>query len=118
MGRGRLKTRSTEYKSWLSIAAYEYRQQFPAGVQTFKGRIRVDYIFIWNKTSLGRNSSDIGNREKVLSDFFEHKFFDNDNQIDEQHQYRRFVMSGPNRVCVRIYQIPDRRFDDWKTIFR
>lgn len=109
--------RSTNYNTWLQIAAIEYRNQFPSGLQKFTGRLRADYIFIWHEKDRGRNSSDISNREKVLSDFLEHKLFENDNQIDEQHHYRRIVKNGENRALCRIYKIPDRRFDDPNNIF-
>lgn len=110
--------RSSEYADWIEIALREYREQFPSGVyQKFTGRLRVDYIFIWNHESRGRNSSDISNREKALSDFLENKFFENDNQIDEQHHYRRIVPFTENKVMVRIYEIEDRRYRDPLEIF-
>lgn len=109
--------RSSDYTGWLQVAYFQFREQFPNGVsQKFLGRLRVDYIFIWNLNSRGKDSSDIGNREKVLSDFLQKKFFENDNQIDEQHQYRRFD-NGEDRVILRIYEINDRRHDSWQNIF-
>lgn len=114
----RVKIRSAEYTEWLDTAGREYRRQFPCGIgNRFTGRLRVDYIFIWNKGSRSTPLSDVSNREKVLSDFLESKFFDNDNQIDEQHHYRRIVTEGINRVIVRIYEISDRRYDDPALIF-
>lgn len=113
----RTVSRSTEYNNWIQFAAVEYRNQFKGGVQKFFGRLRVDYIFIWNDLDKGRDSSDIGNREKCLSDFLEHKFFDNDNQIDEQHQYRRISPDYKNCVIVRVYEINDRRYDNPMLIF-
>lgn len=116
--RGGHIVRSSEYKSWIKIASVEYRQQYRSGVgRKFSGRLRVDYIFIWNETSRGRLGSDISNREKVLSDFLQDKFFDNDKQIDEQHHYRRITKEGADRVLLRVYEIPDRRFDDPGLIF-
>lgn len=110
--------RSSDYNEWTQWALVSYRKQFRNGVVgKFKGRLRVDYIFIWHEADRGRDSSDIGNREKVLSDFLQHKFFENDNQIDEQHHHRRIVKDGENRVWLRIYEIPDRRFDDPALIF-
>lgn len=110
--------RSKDYNDWLTIAAVYFRHQYRSGVEAmFSGRLRVDYIFIWHEKSRGRNSSDISNREKVLSDFLQDKFFENDKQIDEQHHYRRIVADGPDRVLLRIYEIPDRRFDDPALIF-
>ncbi len=110
--------RSSDYVGWLQAAFFEYSNQFPCGVgQIFTGRLRVDYIFIWNETSPGRDSSDIANREKVLSDFLQKKFFKNDSQIDEQHHYRRIVKSGHDRVMLRVYEINDRRYDDPEKIF-
>jgi len=112
-------TRSGEYSDWLEIAGREFREQFPAGVSDkFTGRLRVDYIFVWNHESRGRNSSDISNREKALSDFLEGKFFLNDNQIDEQHHYRRIRPFTENSVFVRIFEINDRRYDDPDLIFK
>lgn len=113
----RVNTRSSEYKTWLDYASISYRNTFPCGVQKFKGRLRVDYIFVWNDVDKGRDSSDIGNREKVLSDFLEKKFYENDNQIDEQHQYRRISSRYQNCVILRIYEIPDRRYEDPMLIF-
>jgi Holliday junction resolvase RusA-like endonuclease len=110
--------RSGEYTRWIHTASAQYRQQFRAGVGLkFTGRLRVDYIFIWNEKSKGKDSSDISNREKVLSDFLQSKFFDNDKQIDEQHHYRRITKEGFDRVLLRVYEIPDRRFDDPGLIF-
>jgi Holliday junction resolvase RusA-like endonuclease len=89
--------RSSEYREWVQIASIEYRQQYRSGVdRMFAGRLRVDYIFIWNEKSRGRLGSDISNREKVLSDFLQDKFFQNDKQIDEQHHYRRI-----SKVCTK-----------------
>lgn len=120
----RVKFRSSEYKEWIKIANLEYRSQFPVGVHApFKGRVSVHYIFIWtllSKDATGRltgDTSDISNREKVLSDFLQGKFFDNDNQIDEQHHYRRFVANGKNKVIVRIYETKDKRHEDFNFIF-
>lgn len=101
--------RSAEYTAWLAEAAIVCRQQFPMGVDAFAGRVRVDYTFVWNQHDKAKVSSDIGNREKCLSDFLEGKFFLNDNQIDEQHHYRR-IDAGQSRVICRIYEIEDRRF--------
>lgn len=113
----RVNARSDDYNAWIKTAAVEYRNKYKGGVRKFKGRLRVDYIFIWNAKDRGRNSSDIGNREKCLSDFLEHKLFDNDNQIDEQHQYRRISADYKNCVIVRVYEIPDRRYNDPLEIF-
>jgi Holliday junction resolvase RusA-like endonuclease len=113
----RTQTRSSEYSGWIQEAAVIYRNTFPGGVQKFKGRLRVDYIFVWNEADKGRNSSDISNREKCLSDFLEHKFYQNDNQIDEQHHYRRIRADYESCVILRVYEIPDRRYDDPMLIF-
>ena len=114
----RVKARSAEYKSWVEYAGTVYRKKFPSGVLKLEGRLRADYIFCWHKKDRGRNSSDISNREKCLSDFLEKKFFENDNQIDEQHHYRRFVEGEKSYVLCRIYQTPDRRLDDVGDIFK
>jgi len=113
----RVTARSQEYNQWIQFAGVAYRNAYPGGVQKFKGRLRADYVFIWHENDRGRNSSDLTNREKCLSDFLEHKFYENDNQIDEQHHYRRIVKDGENRVICRIYEIPDRRFDNPMDIF-
>lgn len=115
--KGGFIVRSAEYKAWEWEAAIDFRNQYVGGVEKFKGRLRVDYIFIWNQKHRGRDSSDISNREKVLSDFLQHKFFENDKQIDEQHHYRRIVKEGKNRVLLRVYEIPDRRYEDPLLIF-
>lgn len=107
----RVNSRSKEYIAWLEQAAVAYRNLYPGGVQKFTGRLRVDYIFIWHESDKGRNSSDLSNREKCLSDFLEGKLFANDNQIDEQHHYRRITAEGISRVRLRVYEIPDRRYD-------
>ena len=110
--------RSPDYTGWLQMAHIEFRNQFQSGIgKKFTGRIRADYIFIWNELSRGKDSSDISNREKVLSDFLQNKFFENDNQIDEQHHYRRFLPNCKDHVLARIYEIPDRRRDDLSLIF-
>lgn len=113
----RVKPRSKDYREWIAHAGRWYRQQYPEGVQKFTGRLRVDYIFIWHENDKGVDSSDIGNREKCLSDFLEKKFFDDDKAIDEQHHYRRIVNHGENRVLLRIYEINDRRYDNPELIF-
>ena len=110
-------TRSAEYKLWLQLAAISFRNTFPGGVQKFKGRLRVDYIFIWSDSDRGKDSSDIANREKCLSDFLEKKLYQNDNQIDEQHHYRRICAEKESRVLLRVYEIPDRRYDLPNDIF-
>ena len=107
----RVKARSSDYNNWIQAAAVEYRNLFKGGVQKFEGRLRVDYIFVWNVKDRGRNSSDISNREKVISDFLEHKFYENDNQIDEQHHYRRIGDDEKTRVICRVYEIEDRRYN-------
>lgn len=111
--------RSDQYNLWIDKAGVAFRNQFPQGVwEKFTGRLRVDYIFIWNKDEKAAAiASDISNREKCLTDFLEGKFFLNDNQIDEQHHFRRIVDLGVSRVMLRIYEIPDRRFDDPAFIF-
>jgi len=111
--------RSDDYNTWVQYAGIEWRKQFPYGVaEIFTGRIRVDYIFLWIDGARGTESSDIGNREKVLSDFLQKKFFENDRLIDEQHQYRRLTRHGENRVIVRVTEIPDHRFDDPRDVLQ
>lgn len=108
----RVQPRSAQYTDWLKRAAIEFRAAFPMGVEPFTGRLRADYVFIWHAGDKGRESSDLSNREKCLSDFLEGKFFLNDNQIDEQHHWRRIAPDGISRVLVRIYEIDDRRFTE------
>jgi len=108
---------SDEYKSWQARAALIYRDRFPGGVSRLIGRLSVHYIFIWNAQDRGVYSSDLSNREKCLTDFLESKFFENDNQIDEQHHFRRISDLGQNRVICRIYAIDDRRYHDPSLIF-
>ncbi len=112
-------TRSEEYRNWIDFAGAAWRNSFPGGIrEKFKGRIRVDYLFIWRDRSPGAETSDIGNREKVLSDFLQHKFFENDSQIDEQHQYRRFIPESENCVIVRITEVPDNRRAGFPPMFK
>lgn len=107
--------RSKEYDAWIQWANAEWALQFPRGLkEMFKGRIRVDYLFVWNEEDRGALSSDIGNREKVLSDFLQKKFFQNDNQIDEQHQVRRITRTRRTCAIIRIVEIPDRRYEDFE----
>lgn len=102
--------RSTEYTTWVQWASLEWRKQYPYGVPaTLKGRIRIDYLFLFVHGARGTDTSDIDNRIKVLQDFFQQKFIDNDNQIDEIHALRRLVSSGENRVVAIITEIEDHR---------
>lgn len=110
--------RSDDYREWIKQAGISFRNQFPHGVQKMTGRLRVEYIFIWNIMDKGMDSSDIGNREKCLSDFLEKKLFENDKQIDEQAQWRRISAKyKKNFVWLRVLEIPDRRHDDPGLIF-
>lgn len=109
--------RSAEYEDWIQRAAVKFRNEFPGGVGKLTGRLSAHYIFIWNVKDPGSISSDISNREKCLSDFLEHKFFENDRQIDEQHHYRRITEVGQSRAMCRIYAIEDNRYDDPDLIF-
>lgn len=113
----RVQCRSEEYRNWIEYAAVCYRNAFPGGVGKLDGRLRVDYVFIWNKSDRGVHSSDVSNREKCLTDFLEGKFFENDKAIDEQHHYRRITDVGQNRVICRVYAIDDRRYYDPDLIF-
>lgn len=110
-------TRSKEYKDWLIDAGIAFRKVFAHGLVKFTGRVRVDYCFVWQESARGASASDIANREKVLSDFLQGKVYDNDNQIDEQGHYRRYVKVGQPHVIVRVTEIPDRRYDDPALIF-
>lgn len=108
---------SEEYRSWQQRAAVAYRNNFPGGAAHLTGRLSAHYIFMWNSDDRGVLSSDLANREKCLTDFLEHKFFENDKAIDETHLYRRIVDVGQSRVICRIYAINDRRYDDPDLIF-
>ncbi len=104
--------RSDENKEWREFAAVEYRNQFPGGIrEMFAGRLRMDYLFVFVDGARGTAASDIDNRIKVLNDFLQQKFFDDDKQIDEIHAMRRLIGGGVNQVIVRIIEIPDRRFE-------
>lgn len=105
----------------MDAAGVAWRDQFPGGVaKIFTGRLRVDYVFVWPINDPAGLSSDIGNREKVLSDFLQKKFFPNDNQIDEQRQYRNLWGGQRPYVIVRVSEIKDtrctdpmKRFENW-----
>lgn len=113
----RTVTRSDEYLLWIQRASVIYRNAFPGGVGKLEGRLSAHYIFIWNSKDRGHLLSDVTNREKCLTDFLEHKFFENDKAIDEQHHFRRISDVGQSRVICRIYAINDRRYDDPELIF-
>ncbi len=111
--------RTAEYTAWIAEAKHWWTREFNYGVKKlFAGRLRCDYVFMLNQNDkIVAHGSDISNREKPLSDFLEKKFYLNDNQIDEQHHYRRLTNEGPHRVMVRVTEIPDRRWDDPMLIF-
>ncbi len=105
--------RSAEYTSWIDSASRAYRKQFPQGFHpTLTGRISVTYVFCWPNGSRGAATSDISNREKVLSDFLQKKIFENDKQIDEQHHYRRITSCGESCVHICVKEIPECRHLD------
>lgn len=107
--------RSDAYKNWLLDAAVVYRNTFPGGVIYLKGRLRVDYVFCFNPKQLPL--SDVDNRIKCLNDFLQHKFFENDKQIDDIHAYRRATKEASSFVIARIAEIADRRYDDPLLLF-
>lgn len=109
--------RSEEYRNWIQRAAVCFRNAFPGGAGHLTGRLAAWYVFIWNDKDRGYLTSDVSNREKCLTDFLEHKFFENDKAIDEQHHFRRISDVGQSRVICRIYAIPDRRYDPAENIF-
>lgn len=114
----RVKVRSTAYSDWVERAGYAWRDQFPEGISgMFTGRIGVVYVFVWPINDNDGISSDIGNREKALSDYIKGKFFDDDKQIDEQRQFRRLWGAKRPYAWVRIYDIPDKRYTDPRLIF-
>jgi len=109
----RVLPRSSDYNTWLQYAAIAWRKQYPRSVsEMFAGRVRMDFIFIWSIEDRGAESSDLDNRQKVTQDFLQHKFFKNDNQIDEYHAFRRISRVGQSCVKIRISEIPDRRYID------
>lgn len=106
-GSDRIVSRSAEYNDWVQFASIEYRKQFPYGAEKIKGRIRCDFIFVF-KTAAG----DTDNRIKVLQDFLQGKFFENDSQIDEPHAYKRISKEKGGKVIAIIREIDDRRYED------
>lgn len=116
----RIAARSKEYSDWIEAAGHEWRRQFPKGIaKQFSGRIGVVYVFVWpiNDIKEAGIKSDIGNREKALSDFVKGKFFEDDKMIDEQKQFRRLWGNKRPYVWARIYEIPDNRYTDPALLF-
>jgi len=112
------RTRSPEYEEWLQYALISYRQQYPyKPSEKFTGRLRLECIFCFIDGANGTLNSDVDNRIKALQDFLQDKFFVNDKQIDQIVAHRRHVSHGAARVMVRIYEVPDRRYDDPDLIF-
>lgn len=109
----RVVTRSDDYSKWILSANAAWGDQFPGGIsKIFKGRLAVYYVFVWPIADQAGISSDIGNREKVLSDFLQHKFFENDCQIDEQRQYRNLWGNKRPYAIVRVSEVKDTRYTD------
>lgn len=120
----RSKVRSAEYRDWTQRAGNRWNGYFPQGVpRKLVGRLSMYGIFMWNESSTSicgiqnGESSDIDNRIKCLADFLQHKMFENDSMIDEHHHVRRIVKDGPDCVKLRIYEIPDSRYDDPNLVF-
>lgn len=110
--------RSKEYQDWIKAAGMAWRDQYSAGISSqFTGRIGVVYVFVWPINDPNGVKSDIGNREKVLSDYIKGKFFEDDKMIDEQRQYRRLWGSKRPYAWVRVYEILDKRYSDPALIF-
>ena len=111
-GKGHSDTIKTqEYKEWEVVdASASFRRQFPGGTpKVLEGRLQVQYTYHFTSAHGG----DIFNREKVLSDFLEKKFFKNDSQIDVgvvRRRVRRDIVKS--YVEIWITEIEDHRFDD------
>jgi len=121
IGRGRKgqhMIRSSAYTAWLEYAAIAFRQQYPVKPkELFTGRLRLECILCFIDGARGSDTSDADNRIKACQDFLQGKFFENDKQIDMIVAHRRKVKDGDARVIVRIYEIPDWRYDDPALIF-
>ncbi len=122
IGRGRKGQhiiRSVDYKNWLAFANQAWREQYRGGVrEQFQGRISLHCIFLWRDGARGTATADLDNRLKSLQDFLQGKFYENDNQIDEIHAYRRLTTHGENRVMARVIEIQETRHRDVAEIFR
>lgn len=106
----RAKVRSTEYTAWVESANRFYNQQFPTGVLDFKGRIHINYAFCFNDKQF--TLSDVDNRIKCLQDFFQHKFFLNDNQVDSFYPKKFYTLQKSSYVIARIFEVEDKRYGD------
>ncbi len=98
-------------REWETVdAGYSFRRQFPAGTpKVLQGRIQVQYFYFFNNA----RDCDIFNREKLLSDFMQEKFFKNDSQIDVGVVRRRINRAlTRSHVEVWVVEIPDERWVD------
>ena len=98
-------------REWETVdAGAAFRRQYPGGTpNVFRGRIQVQYTYHF----ISAHGGDIFNREKLLSDFLQEKFFKNDSQIDVgvvRRRVRRDIMKS--FVEIWISEIDDQRFDD------
>jgi len=112
-GSDRTISRSEEYTNWLQWAAIAFRDHCLKSKVTFlRGRIKVQYIFIF-KTQAG----DTDNRIKVCQDFLQHKFFENDSQIDDITALKRISKDQGGQVIIIMEEMPDQRYDDPMELF-
>jgi Holliday junction resolvase RusA-like endonuclease len=98
-------------REWENVdAGAAFRRQFPTGTPVIlTGRLQVQYIYHFNNA----RDQDIFNREKLLSDFLQGKFFKNDSQIDVGVVYRRINRAlTRSHVEVFIKEISDTRWVD------
>ena len=100
-------SRSGDYSKWLEEAGPYWRRAFPRGVEMLTGRLRLDLTMIRKNTT----ECDLGNYEKIIADYLEGKFYQNDNQIDENSMTRRIDQTAKKHfLLAKVSEIPDNRF--------
>lgn len=101
--------RSKHYNNWIELAGTFFRQQFPVGIpadKMLKGRVRVQYIVYQND----ERARDVDNYSKIITDYLQGKFYENDSQIDEVHITRRIDLTAKrNFLFVFVTEIEDKR---------
>jgi len=101
--------RSPKYNAWTEVANRYWRSQYPEPVTMLTGRLRAQYIVKLKDL----RPHDIGNYEKIIADFLEGKFYENDSQIDEVHIIRRVDRQiDKNFIHAYVSEVPDVRFMD------
>lgn len=103
--------RSSDYLEWIERAGQFWRAAFPNGTpRLLTGRLRLQLMIVRHN----EKACDIGNYEKIIADYFEKKFYENDNQIDENFQYRRIDLSAmQSYIRCWVKEIPDQRYIDF-----